>query len=269
MSEVRKRLKDHTLSPALDIDVFWLPKSDHTVKEYEDAFAVHAARGWFAIADGASEAIFAGRWARILVQAAICSPPRSAAMLKKWMKPLQRRWHEQIDWEALPWFSLEKARQGAFSTLLILTFHKARVDRASRAFGRWQALAVGDSCLFHLRKGALLLAFPLSQAEEFGLYPALLSSHPLRNNKVWEKVHVIGGDYRSNDLFIMATDAFAQWFLTEIEHGARPWEKLRDLASRTDSRGEFQEWISTLRQNQAIRDDDVTVVVIRVMAQTH
>ncbi len=42
--------------------VLCLPKRGNTEDEYEDAWAVDPARGRFAVADGASETSFAGRW---------------------------------------------------------------------------------------------------------------------------------------------------------------------------------------------------------------
>jgi len=248
----------------LNIDVFWVPKEGNKPEEYEDAFAVNPEKGRFAIADGATVSAFARQWARILAEAAINFTPKPGIELAKWLKPLQCRWYDGIDWETLPWFSFEKARQGAFSSLLTLKLQKARPKKPSKVIYHWHALAIGDSCLFHLRDNKLLIAFPLTHADEFGSHPPLLSSNPNKNSGVWEEVCIAKGDCQLSDLFILATDAFAHWFLAESERGEKPWESLKGLSSQE----EFQEWIATLRRKHMMRNDDVTVVIIHAVARS-
>ncbi|PSQ69788.1 MAG: hypothetical protein BRD29_00935 [Bacteroidetes bacterium QH_2_67_10] len=50
---------------------FWAPKGGAGVEEYEDAFSVSESSAPFrtAVADGATEAAFARRWARFLADA--------------------------------------------------------------------------------------------------------------------------------------------------------------------------------------------------------
>lgn len=246
----------------LNIHDFWLPKAGNKPEEYEDVYAVNPEKGRFAIADGATESAFAQQWARILTEAAINSTPKPGLAFAKWLKPLQRRWHDRIDWGNLPWFSFEKARQGAFSSLLTLELQASGSEKPSKTLCRWRAFAIGDSCLFHIRDGALLIAFPLTHAEEFGSHPTLVSSNPIKNSKVGEEMRIAKGICQLGDLFILATDAFAQWFLAECERGGKPWNPLKDLSSQET----FQEWIAALRREQMMRNDDVTVVVIHAMA---
>lgn len=252
--------KSCSKAPSLNVHDFWLPKAGNKPEEYEDAFVVNPAKGCFAIADGATESAFAREWARILAEAAVYSVPKPGSALTKWLKPLQRRWHDGIAWEALPWFSFEKTRQGAFSSLLTLAF--SRPNKSSKSIYHWHALAVGDSCLFHLRDETLLVAFPLTRADEFGNRPTLISSNPFKNSKMWEEIRITNGDCQPGDLFILATDALAHWFLSAYEHGGKPWEPLYSL----DSQEAFQEWVAALRREQMMKNDDVTVVVIHAMA---
>lgn len=257
-----RRSRSKPLLP--NTDVFWVPKEGNKPEEYEDAFAVNPEKGRFAIADGATESAFARQWACILTEAAMNSTPKPGTALIRWLKPLQCRWHDGIDWETLPWFSFEKARQGAFSSLLTLELQESRPKKPSEAIYHWRALAIGDSCLFHLRDNTLLVAFPLTHADEFGSHPALLSSNPNKNSGVWEEVCIAKGDCQPGSLFILATDAFSHWFLAECEHGGKPWDALQGLSSQE----EFQEWVTTLRRAQMMRNDDVTVVLIHAMARS-
>src|SRR5207237_3291793 len=101
---------------------------------------------------------------------------------------------------------------GAFATFLGLVVEEAG----------WHALAVGDSCLFQVRDGGLLRAFPLTRAADFGNSPHLVGSrapgpggtHPPGLRKQ--------GDRRPGDRLWLMTDALAQWFLRDAEAGRAP-----------------------------------------------
>ena len=57
---------------------------------------------------------------------------------------------------------------------------------------------------------------PFVQAEQFNSRPLLLSSNPSRNAQVWADIKFADGDCKVNDVFILATDALAKWFLTQL-----------------------------------------------------
>ena len=253
---------------------FWLPKAGNAESDYEDAFAVAGQR--VAIADGATESSFARAWAEALVQGLVSADlsadgidPRdaAAAALQRKVTSLQRVWHSRIAWDRLPWFAEDKARSGAFATLL--TFHYGvdmeeggAVDEgaekgASRnSAARWSAVAVGDSCLFQVRDRAMIAAFPLERAEQFNSRPMLLSSNAANNERVWDTLVQREGECLPGDLFLFATDALAHWFLEEVESGATPWETLLDVRSHAD----FAALVDRLRGAHVMRNDDVTLV---------
>jgi hypothetical protein len=54
----------------------------------------------------------------------------------------------------------------------------------------------------------------------------------------------------------MATDAFAAWFLHQVESGERPWQCLAGLTEDT-----FTALVVSLRQEGVMRNDDVTLVL--------
>jgi hypothetical protein len=256
----------------LSVGAFWLPKAGNTVAEYEDAFEFSVAARCFAVADGATDSAFAGRWARSLVRAFANSPPPrpwgAHAVLEPWLEPLQGAWRDSIAWDRLPWYGLEKAREGAFSSLIGLAFvdggslcKPVAADRPPTTELRWHAVAVGDSCLFHVRDDTLLAAFPLNCAAQFGNRPLLLSSNPANNRRVWEEVWLAEGDCQSEDTFFLATDALAQWFLSQHEAGVKPWVTLGDLKAEAD----FALFIAQLRQQQVIRNDDTTLLSVRLV----
>src|SRR2546422_823023 len=146
-----------------------VPRRGHRADECEDASASAPDRGRFAVADGASESFLGGLWARLLVEDFVRSDEQHTDWLE-WLPPLQRRWAEQAspaekengNASALPWYLESRLlQQGAFSTFLGLVAGPSS----------WSAVAVGDTCLFHVRDGCLELAFPLTRAEDFHSSP--------------------------------------------------------------------------------------------------
>jgi serine/threonine protein phosphatase PrpC len=230
---------------------WWAPKSGNTASEYEDAYAVKPEALRFAVADGASETSFARQWAELLVEGFVQVAP-SAAELHAFVAPLQATWAEGQQGKATSWYAERKAKEGAFSSLLGLTIEGER----------WRALAIGDSCLFVVRSGKMLRAFPLDKAEQFSNRPSLLSSVARSNAGVFEQIAVVDGDLAANDRLLLMTDALAQWFLVEAEMGRRPWAALAKITTPE----QFTAFIDCLRAGGALRNDDVTLVNVEVAA---
>ncbi len=257
------------------IQAFWVPKLGNSTEEYEDAFAYSTTDGMFAIADGATESSFADRWARDLVDSFVTKPPEvngAKVAFPEWLTPMQQRWRAGIDWENLPWFAEEKAKTGAFATFLGLTIYDPDLlkrttlfEKAASLFRKheppqvykWKAIAVGDSCMFQIRDDKLISSFPISNPGDFSSRPVLLCSNPVNNAGVWPEVKFEQGDCRNDDLFILATDAVAKWFLDQRDLGGKPWETLLAIRSQM----EFQDIVARLRNEKAMRNDDATIVL--------
>src|SRR4051812_17832075 len=121
--------------------VLCLPKRGNAENEYEDAWAADPTRGRFAVADGASETSFAGRWAQLLTEAFLeAERPTGVAA---WLAGPRERWEAEVMGLELPWYAELKREQGAFATLLGVG---VRLPAQGRP-GKWRAVAVGDSCL--------------------------------------------------------------------------------------------------------------------------
>lgn len=248
---------------------FWLPKQGNALDEYEDAVACADGGSCCAIADGASETSFAAEWAALLVEGFLRDPSivECPATLgwEKWLEPLQREWQRAIAWERLPWFAAEKAQAGAFSSLLGLRCSAAAAPQEAvsasasgpRSF-TWEAVACGDSCLFQVRSGELLLAFPLQRSIDFGIRPALLSGKATSNQQVWKHLKFTTRQGEAGDRFLLATDALACWLLGECERGEMPWTRISALGDQTG----FTNFINSLRADHAIRNDDTTLMIV-------
>ena len=232
-----------------------MPKRGNSAEEYEDAYWPGPAvrRGPLlraAVADGATETSFSARWAQLLTRA-YCRGQMQNVALARTLKLLQSTWSGEIGNRPLPWYAAEKVRQGAFSSLLGITIVE----------DSWQALAIGDSCLFHVRHGELLTAFPLDSSAQFDSTPHLLSSNPSSNAGLERHLLCSSGETRRGDLFLLATDALAAWFLREVEGGGQPWDTLQ----RVRAGKPYACWVDHLRDVRAIRNDDSTCMLIEIL----
>ncbi|HZU13808.1 MAG TPA: protein phosphatase 2C domain-containing protein [Chloroflexota bacterium] len=229
------------------------PKRGSTPEEYEDArwpvrSGVHRSLRC-AVADGATEASFSGLWARLLVEA--FRHGRLDAALTA-LPALQEQWQAAVAGIPLPWYAEEKARLGAFSALLGVTV----------TGGRWDAVAVGDSCLFHIREGGLLAAFPIERAEDLAAAPHLVSSLPRHNAALPAHLRTACGELRDGDVLYLATDAMAGWLLRRLADGACH----NELAALRPAG--FPAWLDAQRDAGTIRNDDTTLIRIDAVADT-
>ena len=243
-------------------ETFLIEKQGCSPKEQEDAawpeercvYEQTCGRLAVAVADGATESIFAGRWATKLV-VAVGKGELSSHNFSKEISQLQEDWHQWLAGLTLPWYAEEKARQGSFAALVALELF---VENGSETHeGRWIATAVGDSCVFHVRGEEILKRFPLTLSEEFDSRPYLLSSvcgeGEQRIEKSWSGTWCVG------DYFYLMTDALACWFLKHIDAGGSPSDLKGDFGS-PDGNGSFCDWVDSLRRQGSIRNDDCTLV---------
>jgi hypothetical protein len=161
----------------------------------------------------------------------------------------------------LLWFEEAKLNQGAFATLLGVSF-RSHPRKASHE-GRWSAVAIGDTCLFQLRDERVLRAFPIEDSGDFGIVPDLVTTRSNGQEMIAHSARKAWGPWQSGDTFFLATDALSCWFLSSYERGDEPWKILRDL--NTEAQPPFEEWMASLRKEGVVRNDDVTLTRIDVL----
>lgn len=252
----------------LAVTCFWVAKAGNTSAEYEDAFypkyngKVCGQIHHFAVADGASEGMWSGKWAEILVNS-FCRYRGKHQGTAEVLPKAYKAWDGIVksyltgmdrDNQTIPWYEEHNLHSGAFSSLLGFTIRQARKKR------HWAVSTIGDSCLFQIRHGhELVTSFPMRHSADFHNRPVLVSSNPVHNTNVLSQG--TSGQWKANDVFYLMTDALACWFLQEFEAGREPWLILGSL--KHDHEGQlFREWISCLREQKVIRNDDVTLVRI-------
>ncbi|MDQ7041289.1 MAG: protein phosphatase 2C domain-containing protein [Rhodothermus sp.] len=223
------------------VRTFWLSRLGTAPAACEDAFAVRP--GWpfaAAVADGATESAFAGAWARHLVRHFCRELPATPAALRDRLVRWRAVWQPNRQPAALPWYVAAKLEEGAHAALLGLVI---------RSDGSWQAVAVGDAVLLHLRGKRLLQAWPLDDPAQFHHRPALISS------RVEAELPDVGGQtgcWAPGDAFVLATDALGAWLLA-----TDPTLPLRLTTEALASQ------ITAARRRRTLRNDDVAAVVVR------
>ena len=248
----------------LTIRSFQTAKAGNRPDECEDAYRVRLSDkgpSWLAVCDGASESAFARPWANILAEALVTRPvdvdDLEETSLSEWLAPCVKQWNGHVPWGRLPWHGVNKTRAGSLSTFLGL-----RVDWAENGLGNlgWQAVAIGDCCLFIVRQDDLAVSFPMEESGQFNTTPPLVCSNPANNGGVWPHVRQLHGECLPGDVIFLASDALACWMLQDHEFKGRPWETL--LALESDK--EWSDWVQNRRREREMRNDDTTMVVIKV-----
>lgn len=254
----------------------WLPKMGNSADEYEDALCPDhngqsdESRFRCAVADGASESTFAKQWANLLVRSYCVNNFTDPSALVELLPQLQTEWRSLIDTTGFSWFSREKLKEGAFCTFLGLNINQeVETDKS----GKWTAMALGDTCLFHVRNRQLLRKFPLVEAEQFGTSPDLLSS-VFPNTDLDDRFRIATDDWQIGDEFYLMTDALACWSMIEEENSTTDWLAYLDMFTNGEP-SEFAEHVTALRSQHDhtgkvfMRDDDVTLVRVRLNVNTH
>ena len=253
-----------------DVRTLHTPKDREYAAEYEDAYFVSGERGFAAIADGVSSAIFSRQWAKILTKAAVETPPDlyAAGSLQAWLEERRREWVMMIDIPSLPWNQRQKLQQvgGAFSTLLWVELYDEQnsddvADEEStepKPF-RLRCFAVGDCSLFHVRDGRILQSFPLTDSASFDADPISICSVNLNRDHCLE-FSALDEYCQTGDLLVLCTDAIGKWAMSRIEADDPPnWETYWSM-----SHEDWLDEITQLRVDRQMRYDDTTLVLLKV-----
>lgn len=240
----------------VEVRQFLLPKEGSGAEECEDAVAFDAGALRFAVADGATEAFDARRWARRLAEEWVRAvrAPLSAEEFGPWLAE-QSAWLE-ASWEgrALPWYAEEKRRAGSYAAFVGL-----RLEPAGSG-ARWRAVALGDSCVTQRRGGELLAAAPLSDHEAFNSAPPLAPSSAALRGAALARLVGAGGEAEPGDSFLLMTDALSAWFFeSHARGGAAAADEFDSLLAASDN----EALAALVRRERAagrMRDDDVAAV---------
>ena len=232
-----------------------LPKLDHEASECEDAIAIDTQTCRFAVADGATEAFDARNWAERLAQHWV--QRKSTLTLeefREWVAAEGRELHDSWNGLTLSWYSEEKARKGSFAALV-----GVELDLKNES-ASWKAIALGDTCLLHCRKGTLVKSLPLKCSESFNSAPVLVASDSSLHETSMQSVVTHSGICQAGDVLLLLSDAAASWCLQRFEN--KDLDVPEFLSVKSD--GELQEFFDTERMAGRIRNDDLAIVRIEI-----
>ena len=241
---------------------FLLPKSGHQLSECEDAIGMNAGACRFAIADGATEAFDARRWAQLLAHDWVQVEPAALTPegFRAWVAKQGQFLHESWNGQSLSWYAEEKSRTGSFATFVGVQIC-LEVSAPS-----WSAIALGDACLVHLRNKTILKALPLSHYESFNLTPLLLPSHASMQEAALQSMVVGSGPIQDGDMLLLLSDAAAAWYLRLCEKDDQTRSSF-DVLLRAAQDAKLAQLFESERLSGRIKDDDIAVISIEVEAQ--
>ncbi|MCK9896598.1 hypothetical protein [Frankia sp. AgB32] len=245
---------------------FALEKQGSAALEWEDAAAYDdgdPAAGTvprYVVVDGATEAYDAIRWVEHLVGSFVArpGPVLTPDGLGAWFEQVQRLWVAEAPTRFATVIEEHKFRaEGSFATFLGCRLADLDGPRA-----RWEAAALGDTVLFHIRAGRLLTHFPPIGVDEFGLSPDGISTHPRALGPMVRGLGLAAGEVRAGDVLFIATDALAAWLLAQAAHDeAALWPVLVELAHDAT----FAALVADQRATGRLHNDDVTLLRVRLV----
>jgi hypothetical protein len=232
-----------------------LTKLGQEASECEDFIAVDTQACRFAVADGATEAFDARRWAERLAQHwAQRESTLTVEEFRKWVAAEGRELQNSWNGLNLSWYSEEKARAGSFAA-----FVGVELDLNSE-LPSWKAIALGDACLLHCRNGALIKSLPLSRSESFNTAPILVASDSSLHESSMPSVVIDSGCCECGDVLLLMSDAVASWYLQCLENGDGCAQKLFD----TKCDEELRRFFDDERMAGRIRNDDIAIIRIEI-----
>ena len=206
----------------------------------------------FAVSDGATESSFSKEWSDLLVSA-YKDKPFEISRLADTLNAISFSWQSMATAIELPWYAEQKAETGAFATFLGLTINREE--------NIYTAVAIGDCTLFQIRNDETIFTFPVTTIEEFGNTPNLFASNQQYQTEIEKTVTYYNGSIQTNDLIVIATDALAAWIFKEKDASEKPWNHLSNILNQGVE--DFEIWLNNQRKAGEIKNDDVTLIIIK------
>ncbi|MBP5976451.1 hypothetical protein HW132_27920 [Brasilonema sp. CT11] len=246
---------------------FTLPKIGENPNLNEDACRCEPRRGLMAIADGMSNSSHPRQWAKSLAEGfTSCEKERVCEYIAQnwheWLEPFQGKFYQYylkilqqpVDTKDLKWNPAKSGIQNRGASATFVGLQIFPIDKETNK-GKWQAVALGDSCLFQFRKDSdnytLIKSFPVEKSEDFSGMTSGFSSVLDCNNK---KPLLIEDEYELGDTFLLSTDALSEWIHFQLEKQSVEWQGLLTITNEE----QFIQFIEPLRQQHQIKNDDTT-----------
>ena len=246
----------------------WVAKPDESGADYEDSFASSDAGCTLedqplriAVADGAARSWKGGRWARILASASVEVKPDDDG-IDPILHIAGARWDEwrsrhiaqrENDGRPLKWPESDIFQEGPAATLLRLSVLPRTPNPA------WRAVAIGDCNLFLVRNGEIVVAWPYDDIDRMPYSPSAVVPD-CDVTELADMALEVGGELKSDDVFVLMTDALTRWSLRAFARGEPAQELLLGLCR--SSTGELRQWAEAQWAAESLERDDLTLAAI-------
>jgi hypothetical protein len=252
----------------VSLKVLQVQKSEWGINQVEDAYQPRRMGSYcgdtlsFALSDGAGSISFPSIWAALLVRYYVKRIFNTPKDLRRVLPGLAGLWKTKVRNKGLNWCSARKAEQGSYASLLGFTLEEPK----NLSEIKWHAIAIGDTVLFQFRGEKLIMEFPHYSTEDFEKNPVLLSTIADRNESALAELNTTTANCQQGDVFMLMTDALAQWFVECCENSKKPWETLLGFlkVGKSNHQG-FKEWVESLRAKGDMRNDDTTLMIVRLL----
>ena len=245
------------LQENISVKSFLVHKAGESFSDCHDAFSIGKELNRFAIADGVSKSFFPAWWSPKLTQQFIKTGVKeliiyedNSDFINTWLDNARNKWRSEVEAEvskpSMKYFTRNKfnMRESAAATFVGLELGKEY----------WWGIAIGDSFLFQFDKDWNKKARLSSQKDDhFGNHPDYWDSDAQKGGK--GTYDSSKGEFESGDIFLMATDALAEWITK-----SKPAQLNKLLTLNTND--EFVEFVNEERKANRLEDDDTTLLVI-------
>lgn len=230
----------------MEICSFSFQKLGNTSKENEDAYSYSDES--IAVADGASDSIFSGLWAKSLVEEYVDGnyDLEDKDHKERFLLKARDRWFNGIKWDELKWNVRNKAITGSYATFISCKFDREKI----------KIFSVGDSCFIGMMEGQLY-SFPIQDSKAFGITPKLLWSgygRPLDNREYKQRSDFVWVEFSKKQFshFMLSTDALSNYVISNGVIGFQNVLKNYNMKYFFDQE----------REMGRIKNDDLTAVII-------
>jgi len=246
-----------------------LHKINDSPNDCQDASSINLETGRFAVADGVTRSFFPAEWSRLLVEQ-FCHDTNEPNLdlfktrnWQDWLSPVQEKWSALIHNKVSEKTGIDSihlknsliARDPAASTFMGL-----QVD-AHAPNPTWQAIIIGDSCLFYFKNNGELTSYPVKNSSDFNYHPQYFSSIPSSRK---DEPSFLSGNLEVGDIFLLTTDALAKWLFIQRERNGNNWDKTLQSLMSMKSYQELFDFVSNARNDNEspMEDDDVALIVL-------
>lgn len=257
-------------TPRYSARVFRAPKDAEALSTCADAVAVHLAQGSFAIADGVSDTLRSGEWARWLVNRFVEADAsevgeriQNPAALQLWIDSLRPEYAANLEeWLTTKSFfqRLKAQESGSQATFLAaqLSPHRSAdaVELTGAAGWTLHTVAVGDCCLLLFdSENQLTHSFPVSDAADFNTRPQVVGSR-VEHGPGAEQIQYQRVAFTPGTWLVLATDALAARLLMP-DTAPLAWSTVCQWTA-----DDFGAWITAERAGRRLKDDDTTLLLV-------